>query len=135
MRRIRSKGMAPEMAVRRLLFRMGFRYRLHRKSLPGHPDIIFPRQKKAIFVHGCFWHQHPDPECKITRMPKSRLEYWQPKLYRNIARDKLTLANLSALGWSCLVVWECQVLNERDLKAALIRFLKKHDHLQRRHTT
>lgn len=123
MRRIRSKDMAPELQVRRLLFRLGYRYRLHRKSLPGHPDIIFPSQKKVIFVHGCFWHQHLDPGCKITRVPKSRLEYWIPKFERNRLRDKESLALLSEIGWRALVVWECQVTNEARLASLLIQFL------------
>src|ERR1700704_5968880 len=117
MRRIRSKDMAPELHVRRLLFRLGYRYRLHRKNLPGHPDIIFPTLKKAIFVHGCFWHQHSDPACRITRLPKSRLEYWLPKLERNQQRDKESLALLSQLAWKALVVWECQLKNESRLKS------------------
>jgi DNA mismatch endonuclease (patch repair protein) len=115
--------MAPELQVRRLLFRLGYRYRLHRKSLPGHPDIIFPSQKKVIFVHGCFWHQHLDPGCKITRVPKSRLEYWIPKFERNRLRDKESLALLSEIGWRALVVWECQVTNEARLASLLIQFL------------
>jgi DNA mismatch endonuclease (patch repair protein) len=115
--------MAPELQVRRLLFRLGYRYRLHRKSLPGHPDIIFPSQKKVIFVHGCFWHQHLDPGCKITRFPKSRLEYWIPKFERNRLRDKESLALLSEIGWRALVVWECQVTNEARLASLLIQFL------------
>jgi DNA mismatch endonuclease (patch repair protein) len=119
MRRIRSKDMSPELRVRRLLHRMGFRYRLHRKSLPGHPDIIFPRLKKVVFVHGCFWHQHGDPACKITRIPKSRLEYWGPKLARNSQRDAICVGQLLEMGWKVLVVWECQVHDE----PALIRIL------------
>ena len=123
MRRIRSKGMTPELLVRRLLYRLGYRYRLHRRSLPGHPDVVFPRLKKAIFVHGCFWHQHADPACRITRVPKSRLEYWEPKLARNQQRDSESLALLSQLGWKVCVVWECELADEGRLKKRLVSFL------------
>ena len=123
MRRIRSKDMNPELQVRRFLHRMGYRYRLHRKTLPGHPDIVFPKLEKAIFVHGCFWHQHSNPACKITRLPKSRLEYWIPKLDRNKQRDAESLALLQQLGWTVLTVWECQVTDQARLKSELITFL------------
>lgn len=123
MRRIRSKDMSPELQVRSLLHGMGYRYRLHRKSLPGHPDIIFPKLKKAIFVHGCFWHQHSDTACKITRLPKSRLEYWIPKLTRNQQRDEACLALLRQLGWKVLVVWECRVRDQARLRSDLVMFL------------
>src|SRR5260221_9042466 len=88
MRRIKSKGMKPELAVRSLIHSMGYRFRLHRKDLPGKPDIVLPRLKEVIFIHGCFWHQllHPDPSCKDARLPKSNLEYWIPKLERNRER-------------------------------------------------
>ena len=124
MRRIRSKDMTPELHVRRLLHHLGYRYRLHRKSLPGQPDIIFPKLKKAIFVHGCFWHQHSDPACKITRLPKSRLDYWTPKLARNKQRDEESIALLVKLGWKVLVVWECDVEDKGRLPAELVTFLK-----------
>jgi DNA mismatch endonuclease (patch repair protein) len=125
MRRIRSKDMKPELQVRRLLHRLGYRYRLHRRDLPGHPDIIFPRLKKSIFVHGCFWHQHGDPECRITRVPKSRLEYWTLKLNRNKERDEESVTSLTSMGWTVLVVWECQVPEERKLQRKLASFLSK----------
>lgn len=124
MRRIRSKDMTPEMQVRRLLHRMGRRYRLHSKKLPGHPDIIFPTLKKAVLVHGCFWHQHSDPSCKIVRLPKSRLEYWAPKLARNQQRDQESLDLLRDVGWCVLVVWECQVGDECSLQTKLDVFLE-----------
>ncbi len=123
MRRIRSKDMKPELRVRRLLHRMGYRFRLHRRSLPGHPDIIFPRLKKVIFIHGCFWHQHDDPACRITRVPKSRLDYWTPKLDRNRQRDAASIALLTEMGWTALVVWECQVSKEVELHTKLTTFL------------
>jgi DNA mismatch endonuclease, patch repair protein len=125
MRRILSKDMSPEMSVRRLLHSMGYRYRLHRKSLPGHPDIVFPTQKKVIFVHGCFWHQHADPRCKIKRVPKSRLEYWLPKLSRNAERDQESIALLKGLGWKVLVIWECQTPHVSQLSSKLSRFLSR----------
>lgn len=124
MRNIRSKDMTPELRVRSLLHRLGYRYSLHGTDLPGRPDIVFPRLKKAIFVHGCFWHQHPDPACKITRQPKSRLEYWAPKLARNRQRDSQSATLLRRLGWKVLVVWECQIEDHRRLKPRLITFLK-----------
>lgn len=109
MRAIRSKDMKPELAVRRLVHSMGYRYRLHRHSLPGRPDLVFPGRRKVIFVHGCFWHQHSDPDCKISRRPKSNRAYWLPKLDRNVARDAENQAGLHELGWSSLVIWECHV--------------------------
>lgn len=123
MRRIRSKGMHPELYVRRFLHRMGYRYRLHRKNLPGHPDIIFPKLKKAIFVHGCFWHQHSARSCKIARLPKSRLDYWIPKLERNKQRDATAVSALRQLGWKTHVVWECEISNETRLSDAILNFL------------
>ncbi len=118
--------MAPELHVRRLLHQMGYRYRLHRKTLPGKPDIIFPSRKRVIFVHGCFWHQHSDPACKITRVPKSRLDYWHPKLIRNQERDSKNLRELGKVGWKVLIIWECEVTNPDLLRSRLISFLKKH---------
>jgi DNA mismatch endonuclease (patch repair protein) len=124
MSRIRSTGMKPEMAVRRMTHRMGYRYRLHGSDLPGRPDLVFPRLRKVIFVHGCFWHQHPSRLCRIVRMPKSNLGYWQDKLLRNATRDRKNRAKLRALGWTSLVVWECSLKNERRLDARLRKFLE-----------
>ena len=107
MRRIRSKDTKPELVVRKLLFSLNFRYRLHQRTLPGIPDIVFPTRKKVIFVHGCFWHPHRG--CKISHMPKSRLEYWASKLEGNRKRDKVNHERLKILGWSVLVVRECQL--------------------------
>jgi DNA mismatch endonuclease (patch repair protein) len=107
MRAIRSKDMKPEMAVRRLIHRMGYRYRLHRHNLPGRPDLVFPGPRKVIFVHGCFWHQHP--RCKLAHAPQSNLEYWRPKLARTRKRDRENRAALKAAGWDVLVVWECEI--------------------------
>jgi DNA mismatch endonuclease (patch repair protein) len=121
---IRSKGMKPEMVVRKLVFSLGYRYRLHRKDLPGKPDLVFGPQKKVIFVHGCFWHQHPDPGCKDGRMPKSRLEYWGAKLKRNRERDKASLDALIKQGWDCLVIWECETKDLSQLENRLVQFLE-----------
>lgn len=109
MSRIRSKDSKPELIVRRLLHAMGFRYRLHRKDLPGKPDLVFLKRKKVIMVHGCFWHRHNSASCNNGRLPKSRLDYWLPKLQRNVIRDQENTDKLSVLGWDQLVIWECQV--------------------------
>ncbi|MCM5557027.1 very short patch repair endonuclease [Pleomorphomonas sp. NRK JP5] len=118
---VRSKGTKPEMAVRRLLHAMGFRFRLHRRDLPGCPDIVLPRHNTVVFVHGCFWHQHGDPACWRSRMPKTRQDFWVPKLERNVARDQEVGAALAALGWSIVVVWECETTPGKkvDLEARL----------------
>ena len=125
MSRIRSEGMKPEMAVRRLVHSMGYRYRLHRKDLPGKPDLTFGPRRKVIFVHGCFWHQHADPECRIARIPKSRPGYWLSKLARNKERDQAALAALRELDWKVFTVWECQIKcgDQNALADALSKFL------------
>lgn len=121
MARIKSKDTRPELAVRRLVFAMGFRYRLHRRDLPGTPDLVFVSRKKVIFVNGCFWHSHAG--CRLATTPKSRLEYWLPKLTRNVERDRQSSDALQALGWSVLVVWECQIKKKDMLKDVLKEFL------------
>ena len=108
MRRIRSKGTAAEMVVRRAVHSLGFRYRLHDKRLPGKPDLVFSGRRKVIFVHGCFWHQHQDGACRIVREPKSNQGYWVPKLDRNRERDVHHLAALKDADWTSLIVWECE---------------------------
>lgn len=125
MSNIRSKGMKPEMVVRRLIHSMGYRYRLHRQDLPGKPDLVFSGRRKLIFVHGCFWHQHEDPACKIVRRPKSNRDYWLPKLQRNAIRDKENLSQLSELGWNVLLVWECQLECLDALTCKLRKFLEQ----------
>ena len=107
---IRSTGMRPEMLVRSLVHRMGYRFRLHAKDLPGKPDLVFRPRKKVIFVHGCFWHQHQKEACKDGRQPKSNTGYWSQKLARNMERDAANTARLRASGWKVLVLWECEVL-------------------------
>jgi len=124
MARVHSEDTEPEMVVRRLVHLMGFRFRLHRRDLPGTPDLVFPRLRKVIFVHGCFWHQH---RCKRgNRTPSTRRNYWVPKLHRNVARDRMVRARLRRLGWDTLVVWECQTKPpKRDaLQERLDRFLR-----------
>ncbi len=122
MSRVRHKDTKPEMVVRRLTHSLGYRYRLHRRDLPGQPDVVFPSRRKIILVHGCFWHQHG---CPIYRYPKSRLEFWAPKLERNIRRDRENQARLRELGWEVLVVWECQAKRKdtSDLATQLQAFL------------
>jgi len=123
MARVKGKGSSAEMTVRRLVHRMGYRYRLHGGKLPGRPDLVFPGRKKAIFVHGCFWHRHPDPDCKLARLPKSRQDFWIPKLEGNRARDLRQLSELKALGWSALILWECELKNEAFLENEIRTFL------------
>jgi len=124
MRAIRSVGMKPEMTVRRLAHKLGYRYRLHRHDLPGRPDMVFVSRRKIIFVNGCFWHQHDDATCPIARKPKSNKEYWLPKLWRTVARDKKNWKVLSEAGWTIEVIWECQTKNEGALKRRLTEFLE-----------
>lgn len=124
MRRIQSKGMKPELIVRQALHAQGYRFRLHRGDLPGKPDIVLPRYRKAVLVHGCFWHGHPDPACVDgRRQPKSNLDYWIPKLTRNKDRDAANLLALRALGWDTLIVWECETKNLDALNSRLRWFL------------
>ncbi len=122
MSRIGGKNTTPELKVRHLLHSLGYRFRLHRKGLPGTPDIVFPGRRKAIFVHGCFWHAHG---CAMGRAPKSRLDYWQPKLTANTQRDAIKVAQLGGLGWSVLTVWECQTRKLDALVGDLVAFLEE----------
>ncbi len=120
MRAIRSKDMLPELSVRSLVHNLGYRFRLHRKDLPGKPDLVFASRRKVIFVHGCFWHSH---SCKIAHVPKSNVSYWVPKLKRNRVRDRKNVKALRAGGWACFVVWECETRNEGLLRKRLAGFL------------
>jgi DNA mismatch endonuclease (patch repair protein) len=122
MRRIRSRDTEPELVIRRVLTRLGFRYRLHWAKLPGKPDLAITTLKKAIFVHGCFWHQHNG--CRHGRLPKSRLDYWKPKLARNQARDREVRGELETLGWKILVIWECEISDEAGLERRLMSFIE-----------
>lgn len=121
MSRVRKSNTKPEMAVRRLVHRMGYRFRLHRKDLPGTPDLVFPGRRKVIFVHGCFWHQHA--ACRQGGTPRTRTEYWGPKLRRNVERDEQNQAALAALGWATEIVWECESRDEERLRGRLLAFL------------
>ncbi|MCK5745258.1 MAG: DNA mismatch endonuclease Vsr [Oricola sp.] len=122
---VRGKDTKPEIVVRRIAHALGYRFRLHRKDLPGKPDLVFPRLRKAILVHGCFWHQHPDPACWRSRIPKSRPEFWVPKLEGNVRRDQENERALREMGWDVLVVWECETTPSRraELRERISAFL------------
>ena len=121
MSRIKGRDTKPEMAVRRLLHRIGYRYRLHRKDLPGKPDIVFGPRRKVIFVHGCFWHGH---SCKRgSRLPKTNVEYWQTKIARNVTRHSDQLDELAAAGWTGLTLWECELADVDAVARRLSAFL------------
>lgn len=116
MAKVRSRDTQPEMKVRRIAHALGLRFRLHRKDLAGSPDLVFPKHKVAIFVHGCFWHQHPG--CSRATMPKSRTDFWSQKLEKNVERDRRAIGDLESRGWQVEVFWECEtkksdVLEER----------------------
>lgn len=123
MSRVRNKNTKPELAVRRLVSSLGYRYRLHAIDLPGHPDLVFRPKRRVIFVHGCFWHRHPG--CMNCRMPKSRLPFWRAKLDENRARDKRSQRLLRALGWKCLIIWECQLRNVNRVRHRVVAFLEQ----------
>jgi DNA mismatch endonuclease, patch repair protein len=120
MSRIRGVDTGPELVVRRLLHRLGYRYRLHARGLTGRPDIVFSTRRAIIFVHGCFWHRH---DCGRAYMPKSRREFWQKKFTRNVERDRENQKKLAASEWSVLVLWECEVKADSDLTSRLVQFL------------
>ena len=122
MRAIRGKDMLPELKVRSLVHKLGYRFRLHWKDLPGKPDLVFGPRRKVIFVHGCFWHSH---KCRIAHIPRSNQAYWGPKLERNKTRDGKNIEALQAEGWKALVVWECEARDERGLRKRLRAFLGK----------
>ncbi|WPU92494.1 DNA mismatch endonuclease Vsr [Mucilaginibacter sabulilitoris] len=121
MSRIRSKDTKPEMLVRKYLFGKGFRFRLHDKKLPGKPDIVLPKYKVAILIHGCFWHSHIN--CKYAVIPKSNIEYWSGKISKNLIRDIDTEKKLQSLGWRIIVIWECD-LKTTKIDQTLIGLLK-----------
>lgn len=122
MAQIRKVDTKPEMIVRRLVHAMGYRFRLHRRDLPGAPDLVFPSRRKVIFVHGCFWHRHDCPDGR--KLPRSKPEYWGPKLERNKQRDEASVTKLEKLGWNVLALWECQLKDLDQLRGALARFLR-----------
>lgn len=121
MRLVRGKDTKPELEVRKLVFGMGYRYRLHAKKLPGSPDLVFAGRRKVVFVHGCFWHGHEG--CKGGRLPKSNLDFWGAKLERNKARDAENQQAIRELGWDSLVVWQCELKDAEALAAKLRGFL------------
>lgn len=123
MSQIKGKDTKPEILVRSLVHRMGYRFRLHRKDLPGRPDLVFPGRRKVIFVHGCFWHQHPG--CKYATRPSTRADFWAQKLDGNRDRDKAVQHQLLQQGWGVLVVWECEIKQTELLADRLSRFLGK----------
>lgn len=123
MGRIRSRNTKPEMLVRRMLHRFGYRYSVHVKDLPGKPDLVFTARRKVIFVHGCFWHQHDRKACSDSRKPKSNTEYWTRKLDRNVMRDAEHLETLREKGWDALVIWDCETADEEALRGRLAEFL------------
>ena len=120
MQSVGTANTGPELTVRRMLHRLGYRYRLHLKALPGRPDIVLPGRRRAIFVHGCFWHGHG---CEKGRAPKSKLDYWGPKLDANRERDSRKEAELRALGWQVETVWQCEIADHNALKSKLIAYL------------
>jgi DNA mismatch endonuclease, patch repair protein len=117
MARVRSSGTRPELKVRKLAHAMGLRFRLNRRDLPGTPDLVFPRHRVAVFIHGCFWHRHPG--CSRATVPKSRVEFWTDKFEANVARDRRDIHALVARGWHVLVLWECELKNDGQLRDRL----------------
>jgi DNA mismatch endonuclease (patch repair protein) len=123
MARVRHKNTGPELKVRSLVHRLGYRYRLHGQGLPGKPDLVFAGRRAVIFVHGCFWHHHPDPSCKLARLPKSRADFWGPKLTSNHARDVRNRDLLLSAGWRVLELWECQLSDSNQVERTVTAFL------------
>ena len=124
MSRIKGRNTTPELAVRRIAHGLGFRFRLHRRDLPGSPDLVFPRYRTVVFVHGCFWHRHDG--CRYAYRPKSRIQFWTKKFEENVARDARNEVALHDLGWRVVVIWECQTRDQGAVRARLL------DHLGRR---
>ena len=118
---IKSKNTKPEIAVRKVLHSIGYRFRLHRKDLPGSPDIVLPKYKTVIFVHGCFWHRHEN--CKYASNPKTRKEFWENKFKTNVKRDKEIQEKIKNIGWKSVVIWECEVRNIESIEEKIKRFL------------
>jgi DNA mismatch endonuclease (patch repair protein) len=121
MSKIKGKDTKPEMIVRSTCHDLGLRYRLHRKDLPGTPDIVFPKHRLCLFVHGCFWHRHPG--CKYAYTPKSRLDFWLPKLAKNVERDTKAQQELEAAGWRVWIIWECQTKNIDALRSEIKKMI------------
>ena len=123
MSRVRSRHMKPERIVRAIVHRMGYRFRLHRRDLPGTPDLVLPRRRAVIFVNGCFWHWHPDPRCPKARLPKSNVGFWKPKLAANRSRDRNNAAALEQSGWRVLTIWECDLRDLDRVMSSVYEFL------------
>jgi DNA mismatch endonuclease, patch repair protein len=122
MARIHGRNTQPELAIRSIVHRMGYRYRLHVRALPGCPDLVFPKYKAAMFVHGCFWHQHRN--CPRARKPRSNIAFWSRKLSKNALRDRRHLKALQELGWKTLVIWQCEIKNFEKVAKTVRRFLR-----------
>ncbi|MDE0074844.1 MAG: DNA mismatch endonuclease Vsr [Gammaproteobacteria bacterium] len=120
---IRGRDTKPELVVRRIAHRLGFRFRLHRKDLPGCPDIVFPRYQAVIMVHGCFWHRHQN--CKFAYSPKSRIQFWEKKFEDNVSRDRRNEGALNDLGWRTLVIWECETKDPAAVAARIVAYLRE----------
>lgn len=118
---IRGRDTTPELRVRKALHAAGLRYVLHDRRLPGTPDLVFPSRRVALFVHGCFWHQHPG--CKAARMPKSHLRFWKTKLDGNVTRDRRQRAELERMGWTVMVIWECETRDQAIIDSIAMRIL------------
>jgi DNA mismatch endonuclease (patch repair protein) len=125
MSRIRGKDTSPELKVRRTVHALGFRFRLHRRDLPGSPDLVLPSHRKVIFVHGCYWHRHAG--CRYAYFPKSNVAFWQSKFDANVSRDRRAIDALEAVGWTVHVIWECETQNADALRRRLAKFLKKNE--------
>lgn len=123
MRQVRSKDTKPELIVRRALHKAGYRYRLHNGKLPGRPDIVFPGRKAVVLIHGCFWHRHEG--CRLASTPKTRAEFWNDKFDRNIARDRRDALALADMGWTSIVIWECETRGSGTYWARLVNFLNQ----------
>jgi len=128
MSRVRGKHTAPEVRVRRAAHKLGLRFRLHRKDLPGKPDLVFPKHRTALFVHGCFWHRHPS--CPKASTPKTRMDYWVSKFENNVVRDARIQQDLETLGWRVVTVWDCQTKNDVELDRILTSAFSKRDEAQ-----
>lgn len=131
MSRVKARDTKPELAIRSLLHAMGYRFRLHNKNLPGKPDIVLPKHRRIVFVHGCFWHGHKG--CRRAARPASNVEFWNAKLDSNIKRDNESLKALEQLGWKCLVIWQCELHQESVIRNRLKQFMKSNHDEQKKH--
>ena len=123
MSRVGSKNTKPELLVRSFLHRVGFRFRIHGRKLPGNPDLVLPKHQTVVFVHGCFWHRHKD--CRRATMPASRVEFWKDKFDKNVARDRKNLALLKETGWRAIVLWECEITNVKGREERLAKLAEE----------